>query len=374
MALMMRTALLALTTAACTTMIGSGNGSGTKTLENQVCPGSGSGVFANAVCVCQDLADVGELHVLDGPAGSGSIGVDGKTALVAFAEVAGTWNAWGGFAAVGLSVGDSLVTPGDVSFTGDVTISGSAVIGGNLSSVGTLDVGGALELGGSDESVGPETVASRAPYAAPAGPPCDCNPNDVFDVGAAVAAAKQAANGIAAFSGVGQQTVTLQTGNYYTTDSAVVGMTTIEIAGSVSLYIDGSLASVGADKWKLDSGATLDLFVSGDVASVGELIAGDPSNPGAFELYVGGSSSVGIGAVGETQFYGSIYAPQAPIAYVGDTKVVGALFAKTLAGVGRLEIDYGAPIVPPNSCNPPSGGSGSGSGSGSGGSAPGQFQ
>jgi hypothetical protein len=85
----------------------------TKTLENQVCPPPG--VFDNAICACDDLAHVGELHVLPGPAGTGSIGVNGKSVLVALAEVSGTWNAWGGFTGVGLTVGDSLVTPQEVS-------------------------------------------------------------------------------------------------------------------------------------------------------------------------------------------------------------------------------------------------------------------
>src|SRR5207248_7926966 len=67
----------------------------TKSVSQMLCPAPGT--FDNAVCACDDLAHVGELHVLPGPGGTGSIGVNGKSVLVAFAEVSGTWNAWGGF-------------------------------------------------------------------------------------------------------------------------------------------------------------------------------------------------------------------------------------------------------------------------------------
>jgi hypothetical protein len=263
-----------------------------------------------------------------------------------------------GLSAVGASVGDELVTPANASFTGAATIGGDAVIGGNLSSVGTVTIGGTLELGGAANVVGVQ-LANRAPYQSPGTtPPCDCDPSTFFDVGAAVAAAKAAAGGSSNFSNVGTQAIHLSSGNYYVTASDTVGTSAIVIDGIVSVFVDGSLAQVGAQGWLIAPGGQLDLFVSGNVGSVGSLVAGDPSAPSAFRLYIGGTQDTSLGTVGTSAFFGAIYAPESNIKYVGSTLVVGAIFAKTIEGVGTLTIEYGDQSQPPSSC-----GTGTGSGS-----------
>ena len=146
------------------------------------------------------------------------------------------------------------------------------------------------------------------------------------------------------------------------TSADVVGLTAIYVDAPSSVFVDGSLRQVGAEQWKIAPGATLDLFVSGNVLSVGQLIAGSAGDPAAFRLYVGGSGETKVGAVGDTHFYGSIYAPQSTIAYVGNAQIVGSIFAKTIAGVGALTIEYGDSVAPPTSCDPPPPGSDDGDG------------
>src|SRR5258705_1234397 len=67
------------------------------------CPSSQ--IHEHAICTCGDLSQVGALSIKAGPAGLGSIGVNGETSLVDSAAVAGTWITWGGFSAVGGAVG-----------------------------------------------------------------------------------------------------------------------------------------------------------------------------------------------------------------------------------------------------------------------------
>lgn len=347
-------------------LVGCAEETSTKTLAQAVCPPPT--LFDHGLCVCEDLAHVGELHVEPGPSGVGSIGVNGKTNLVALATSAGTWHAWGGFNAVGVSIGDSLVTPSSASFVGDVTIGGDAMIGGDLSCVGELDVGGTLGLGGDERVLGLSTIATRGTYQAPAGPPCPCDPSTFFDVEGAVAAAATATGGQSSWRALGDNEIHLAGGNYYVTAADVIGRTRIYVDGSASVFVDGSLRSVGATQWKIAAGATLDLFVSGDVASVGTLTAGNAADPTAFRLYVGGSGTVGVGAIGLSEFYGSLYAPRAAVSYIGDARVVGSIFAKTLLGVGRLTIEYGDGDQQPTTCDPdPGTGTGTGSGGGGGG-------
>jgi hypothetical protein len=332
---------------ACTTP---SNSDQTTTVAQAICPPPA--VFEAAVCVCENLDHVGDLFVEPGPGGVGAVGVNGKVDLVGRAEVAGDFIAWGGFASVGASIGDSLVTPAGVTGTGQLAIAGNATIGGDLACVGSVAIGGDLALGGAERVIGELTTANRTAYSAPAAPPCDCDPATFFDVNGAVAAAKQITGGHTSWDHVGASEIRLAGGNYFVTSANVVGLTKIFVDGSASVYVEGSLASVGAAQWELAPGATLDLFVSGSVGSVGQLRIGNTADPTAFRLYIGGGDDVTVGAVGQTELAGSIYAPRATLAYVGDARITGSIFAKSIRGVGALDVVYGDSSTQPTSCEP----------------------
>lgn len=325
-------------------------------LRAAVCPSPE--LIEHAVCVCGDFEQTGALTVKRGPAGVGSVGVNGLTELVAQTEIAGSWYAWGGFFSVGTAafgqagIGGSLVTPRDVGNVGNLAVAGDLHVGGNLDSTGSLSVGGTLGVAGAADLLGESDIAARGTYVAPSAPPCGCDAAAGFDVAKAVAAARQAAGGNTSSDLVGEHAITLSTGAYYLEDPSSVGDIVYTIAGNVSIFVDGSLQSVGRAQWKLATGAKLSLFVAGEVGHVGNLLAGSEADPEAFRLYVGGDAAA-IEAVGSAAFFGSIYAPAATLSYVGDTRVVGSIYAKELAGVGELTIEYGRPITPPSSCDAP---------------------
>jgi hypothetical protein len=336
------TLLLALTATACTSLA---DEPGTHTAATTICPSPT--LFEHAACVCDSLDGVGELSVLAGPAGDGSIGVNGPTAFVADAAIAGTLHAWGGLSAVGVTIGN-LVTPADVAIVGDATMH-EANIGGNLSVVGTLAIDGALGLAGEAAIVGTSEIATRVPYAAPAAPPCGCEDGRLFDVAGAVAGAREQLGDNGGLSIIGESELLFTTGSYYLRSADLLGDVQIVIEGDVSLFIEGSLSTVGSAQWTLGPTATLDLFVSGSIASVGDLTAGDPTRAGAVRLYVGGDAA-SIATVGTSSFNGSIYAPQADVSYVGDSEIVGSIFARTISGVGALTIHHADELRVAQSC------------------------
>jgi hypothetical protein len=315
-----------------------------------VCPPPN--LFEHAVCVCEDLEQIGELRVKPGPAGIGSIAVNGRTTLVSDADVAGSWIAWGGFSGVGVSIGESLITPASVEIVGDASIKDDLVVGGDLTAVGTLSVG-TLELGGSEHVTGTATIANRAPYAGAGVEPCACDKSSFFDVKTAVLAAKQANDGTPSWDHVGEAELRLTTGSYYITSAQVVGSTRFIIDGNVSVFVDGDVTAVGSTQWQVGASSSLDLFVSGNVEHVGSLVAGDAATPGAFRLYVGGDDTTRVDTVGEVAFFGQLYAPRAAVSYVGDARIVGSIFARTIEAVGTFTIEYGEPISTPQSCEQP---------------------
>lgn len=358
---------LALLAPACTTALP--DGQRTDGLVPDTCPPAD--VFAHAVCVCEDFDQVGQLTVSPGPAGTGAVGVNGYTRFVNQTTAAGSWIAYGGFEAVSdADIGEDLSTAADASWVGAVSVGGDLSVGGDARGVGALEVAGSLRVAGQESLLGPSDVAARGAYEEMAGPPCGCDGDGFFDVATAVAAAApsndNAAAGLdGALSSVGDTEVRLPTGTYHLADAAVVGRTRFVIEGEVSLFVAGHLDAVGDQSFTLADGATLDLFVDGGVRTVGRLSTGSASDPGAFRLYVGGDDAVVL-SVGAQTYHGNIYAPEARIGWVGDTLVVGSLFARTLDGVGRLEIEYGAPAeLDPDACEPddgPGGDSGAGDG------------
>lgn len=329
-------------------------------------------LFASALCLCEDMNDVGELSVVEGPSGVGAVGVNGFTRFVNLTRAAGDWIAYGGFEAVtDTEISGSLKTEGDATWVGWLKVGLDLAIGGNATGLGMLEVLGTLSVGGRETMLPESSVASRGDYQPLAGPPCPCDPATFFDVAGAVAAARAANDNAAAglptrLAAVGANDLRLETGTYFFEDAATVGQTHITVAGQVALYVEGTIAAVGEQNITVEDGGSLDLFVSGMIATVGWTSAGSAARPEAIRIYLGGSDRVLLAAVGKHDFYANLYAPEATLAYVGDNRVIGSLFGRELDGVGRLEIGYGAPaeVDPPSCDQPPDDGDGGGGGGG----------
>lgn len=315
-------------------------------------------LFGAALCLCDDFNDVGVLKVYPGPSGPGSVGVNGYTRFINYARVEGDWAAYGGFDAIAAAdIDGTLASHGDARWTGNLSVGGDLAVGGDALGIGYLVVQGALRVAGVETMLGVAEVGSRGAYTAPDGPPCACDPGDFFDVVGAVDAARNlndnATIGLPTdLTNIGVSVVALPSGRYFLGSSRSIGLTRLRIEGDVSLFIDGSLDTIGDDHIEIADGASLDLFVSGSVRTIGHLHAGNANDPSAFDLYIGGTEPLSL-SIGLQQWYGAIYAPTAEIAYVGDTHIVGSLFADTVHGIGRLTIGYGADTEPPSSCDPP---------------------
>ncbi len=341
-------------------------------------------LFDHALCLCGDFLDVGMARVGPGhdPA---SLAVDGRSESVSMTVVDGDFIPYGGLRATAdLAVNGNLESSADVQWVGKLGVRGDVDVGGDFTGVGDLEVEGNVAVAGERFTLGRERVGGVDRYLASAGPPCDCDPSTFLDVPALVSLARtdndNAARGFEAGDvlSVGDLSMYLETGRYYFEDALTIGRAHLTIAGAVSLYLDGNVASVGDGRIEILPGASLDLYVAGSVATVGRIDLGDRSDPSRFRLYIGGDRPVQIG-VGLTEIAGSIYAPQAEIVWVGDTRIEGAVFANDLGGVGRLDVRYTRPVavdVPPDECPepadpPPAGGNG-GNGNNGGGPAGGQ--
>jgi len=313
--------------------------------------------FSYALCTCENLTQVGFLKVGTGPSGDGSVGVNGLSSVANDSQVAGSWVSWQQWTAgTGAHIGGALRSGADLVVAGAVWVGKDMAVKQNLTGAGFLSIGGALRVGGNDIFLGVRNVAGgRAAFDAPTQPPCGCDPSTLFDVAGAVAMARtmndNATAGISpgAQLDIGVQRMVLDTGRYYFQGIHNIGAGVLDIRGNVSIYIDGSLDEIGAEAIKLETGATLDLYVSGAVRLVGFTPVGSRTSPSSFRLFVGGSDRLSVGA-GLQEFFGSIYAPTADIALAGVTVVWGSLFARNIIDAGVLAINHGGAIP---TCTPP---------------------
>lgn len=310
-------------------------------------------VLSRAVCVCEDLTLAGALETR-APAGShADVGVNGRFTAATDTQIAGALLARDGVGVSGeVRIAGDLASRGDVIGAGQLAVGRDLASGGSVTLSGSLDVAGAARVAGQLIVAGEQHVASRAAFA-PIAEPCGCSGSGLFDIATRVAAAKitndNAKHGVPTeITSVGDATLALDTGTYYLTSLTGVGLHHVRVTGAVALHIDGDLTAVGAESFDLAPGASLDLFVSGDLTSAGDLDLGTGASAASFRLYVGGDAMVHAGA---QTFHGLLYAPHATVAFAGDTIVHGAVFAKALAYSGRLVVDYAAPAAPaPTTC------------------------
>ena len=109
-------ALLLTAAAACTAAVtDDSQNPSTTTHTSALCPAPTT--FSHAVCATEIFQHVGRVSILNGPAGDGSLGVNGFTQLVADAKIDGALDAYGGLQAVGAAVGGSLSSAEDVQLT-----------------------------------------------------------------------------------------------------------------------------------------------------------------------------------------------------------------------------------------------------------------
>jgi hypothetical protein len=296
----------------------------------------------HAACICEDFDLVGMLqtHQLgDTPA---SLGVNGTTDLVADVLVDGSLDSHAGVDATArIQVRDELRTAGSFLWVGDQSVGGDLSVGGDVDGVGVLRVDGSLRVAGNVDVTGEIESAGKDDYRA-SDAPCDCRGQRYFDVAMAVADARDHNDNDLLAVDAGDTELRLPSGRFYLTGIEEIGELAIVAQGETALFIDGDVDFVGAASLRVQAGAKLDVYIAGQLDTVGDIELGNPDDPRAFRLFVGGREALMV-HTGSQHFAGYIYAPEAALDWVGDLEIHGGLVAKRLDGVGDMAIRYPGP-------------------------------
>ena len=225
----------------------------------------------------------------------------------------------------------------------------SVGIVGELSTDATVEIAGSLQLSGdltlpSDDALALGGVLVQTPN-----PACNCQEQNLLDVAAAVEA--QATDDAALAAGfdpagledvTSDETLVLSCGHYRVARIAGPADLRIRALGRVALFVEGDLALDGGMEVVVEEGASLDLFVAGNVRVGAAWLLGGREQAGRVRVYVGGSGTIDLAA--EASIGGPLYAPRAELVTRGDLTLYGPLFVRRAAPGGELAV-HAAPAT-----------------------------
>lgn len=315
-------------------------------------------IFDHAVCVCENLGEIGNglstesiSALLGGPSHhEADVGVNGSAGAIGNMFIDGVLDVRGDLGAIGnVRVKNDFLVGGNLTNAGRVVVDTDVNVGGDMSGVGYFRTKESLSVSGNLLYFGAlfhQSIQQGNPF--PVHTPCPCNPEDLINV-AALVEQNQGAQAIPLASGIGNNEITLHAGDFYSADgSHFIGNSIIRVAGAVRLFIEDNVDTIGNRMFKLEDGAEIDIYISGSLRTIGNILVGTPANDAdsrAVRFYVGGDDSVTIDVVGNEIFRGAVYAPQADVHFIGNMVVRGAIFARNIYGIGNLMVFYNGGIT-----------------------------
>jgi hypothetical protein len=229
-----------------------------------------------------------------------------------------------------------------------VGVNGSLNLGAGASIDGSLQVAGMISTG-DDATLDAAGIVLEAANAA-----CNCQPDNLLDVGALVAAAASANDNAAQSLDPGvldgftsPQTLSLSGGKLYLSRLAGSAPVEVRVEGAVQLYASANVELDSTLSVSLAEGATLDLFIAGNVRAQA-LTLGDAGSAGRLRVYVGGPGTINL--EGSSVIGGSLYAPTAELVTRGTLETFGPLFVRRAAPGDELRVHYDVTATAGNRC------------------------
>lgn len=357
---------------------------GDMTIGTPTCAGAiASRVFDNAMCTCTNANVGGYLRTRSFHSGMGTmdmaagapVGINETDTTVGYTDIGGTLVIAG---AGGVNFGGYLEVDGDAHFGGRVQAAGYIRVhrdlwaDGNVTCLGAVTVDRDANLTPGHNLITFPSVGGSTNHVAFTVPrPCDCTPTGIVDIGAIVAYGMTHNDNadipldptiLSNVVGIGVD-IDLPCGRFYVDSIGGLGSITLHVHGRTALYVGGDVNALGVLQVDLGTAGELDVFIAGNLLSIGVGSWGDRSRPAASRIYVGGTHDVTL--IGASGFVGNVYAPHARITAVGDTEVYGSLFGGSIAMPGYLSIHYDRAILDVDAdCPPPPGDCSCGPGAG----------
>jgi len=342
------------------------------------CAGSiAARVFNNSVCTCTDLNVGGYMKTRSFHSGmdpmeigsGGPVGVDDRYSSIGYTDIGGTLVIAGTsslrFAGY-LQVGGDFKADGNVESLGLIEIGRDGWVNGDITAIGVVDVGRDLhQRPGTRLLAVPRIDGDHIFDTFTVEPPCDCRPEALVDIDAIVDDARTHNDNarigldpgaLASVIGLGVD-ITLPCGRFYLSSIGGAGSITLHVDGRTALFVEGNVNALGVLEVEIGPSGELDVFIKGNLLSIGLGSWGTRDRPAASRIYVGGDGDVTL--IGASGFVGNVYAPRSRITAVGATNLYGSIFGRVIDMPGYLDVHYDRAILDAgDECPPPAGGCG----------------
>lgn len=200
----------------------------------------------------------------------------------------------------------SVGSNGSVSFSGDVTVYGDLVYGPN----------GSYTHSGSSWVTGQVSQLS-SPHVFPAIPAFSAGTQNVSLSGHNTQNLTPGSYGDISLSG--QSVCNLAPGVYYVYSISTSGQAYIGISGPTTIFVKSSLSLSGGS------------------------IVNSTQDPRDLALFFSGTGSVSMS--GNTAFYGSVYAPRAPLSLSGNSGFFGSFIAASVSNSGTSDVHFDEGLI-----------------------------
>jgi len=318
--------------------------------------------FRYGLCICRDVAISSTISIdgfnsnngayMEGIPG-GSLGINGNYNGNDVSVGASLWVGGQVSGSGDLDVGVNMNVGGQINTSGNVSVGRDANVDGNILITGDLAVDGELvQPAGSQVSSQSQMLGSQreAPVSFPA--PCDCEDEQLIDVAAYIAEAKERNDneemGLGIEPGMFQNLnqdaeLDLPCGRFYFTDILGSGSLKLRLEGRTAIYIDGNISLGQSFELELGPEATLDLFIGGTITTAGRFAIGDSMRPVATRVYMGGTGTLNFS--GDVSIAANLYAPRGEFAVSSGIELFGSVLANRLNTSGDVIIHYDSAVL-----------------------------
>lgn len=224
----------------------------------------------------------------------------------------------GDYAAASANSNGSIGTNGTT--TGIITMSNSALVKGNA----TMGTGGTNTMNNSASITG--TVTSGVNVSLPS----VVVPSSLTSL---------SSSGSINISGTTNQTI--NSGSYKYSSITLSNNSILTINGDVTLYVTGNIAPSNSTQIRIANGGSLTIYTGGTVIMSNSANFNNVSkNPKKLTIYSTKSSGTGFALSNNTNFYGTMYMPDADYVGSNNAELMGSLVAKTISLSNYHKIHY----------------------------------